>query len=144
MPLSYRLPEKGLTEIPVGMVPGTVSVVPLDGGVCGEAGSTSLYLYRGEGILEFTLPVMMEGFQVDSLKLSVSTDSGWFGEPKIALFDWQAETWVDLKGIVQGINLIPDASNLVSPSGVVKIRLTADEANQGCYYLALGLEGKSQ
>jgi hypothetical protein len=143
IPLSYGLPQDGRISLPVGMIPGMLAEAPREGGACGDMTVPAVYIYRGEALFEFTLPVEMSTIQIENLKLSIITDTSWFTSPTIELYDWQANQWLALEGVQQGANLIPNAANLVSPNGLVRIRMTQDEANNqgGCYYLAMGLEG---
>jgi hypothetical protein len=141
-PLEYNLPETGRVDLPVGSIPGSLSVTPSDGGTCGDPTATAVYIYTGEAIFDYNLPVNVQGFQVNSLKLGVWSDSGFFSPPVISIFNWLTQTWTPLNGVSQGINLIPDAANLVSPTGEIQISLSGEENSQGgCYYLELGMEG---
>ncbi len=56
MPLSYDLTDSGNVSIAVGMVPGSLVENPREGGTCGMAGTTSVYIARGEATFEFKVP----------------------------------------------------------------------------------------
>ena len=55
LPLEFDLPG-GDVLIPTGWIPGELVQTPTDGGTCGEPGTTSVYLNRGSGIFEFSIP----------------------------------------------------------------------------------------
>jgi len=140
-PLTYSLfNNSGTITLPPGLAPGRLTATPRDGGTCGAAGATAVYITHGEAIFEFILPAETNALQVKNLKLAVWTDSGFFASPSVELFNWQSNEWVKLGGVSQGVNLIPGAEPLVRTDGLVQVRLSSDGA-QSCYYLALGLEG---
>jgi hypothetical protein len=141
-PLAYRLPEEGRIDLPVGLIPGALAKSPLEGGSCGEPGSTAVYLFRGDAIFEFVVPAELRDSQVENLKLSLANDAGFFTAPEVALYNWQLDQWVVLDGFQQGVNFIPHARDLVRADGLIQLRLTAAENAQACYYVALGLEGQ--
>jgi len=127
MPLSYSLPEEGPIDLPPGFIPGMLAKNPQEGGACGEPGSTAVYLFRGEAVLEFTLPADLADAQVDHLKLSLASDTGTFNASEVALYNWQLDQWVVLDGYQQGVNLIPSAADLIREDGLVQVRLTAPQ-----------------
>lgn len=141
MPLTYSLfNTSGAITLPPGLIPGRLTVAPRDGGTCGAAGSTSVYISRGDATFEFNLPTEANAIQIQNLKLAVWTDSGFFNAPTVKLFNWESNEWTQLAGISQGVNLIPGAGSLVRSDGLVQVLLSSEGA-QSCYYLALGLEG---
>ncbi|MFM8321665.1 MAG: hypothetical protein ACKOC5_12195, partial [Chloroflexota bacterium] len=93
-----------------------------------------------EAIFDFTIPSGLRQVHVDNFKISLWTDSGVFTTPELAVFDWSTNGWLRLEGANQGVNVIPGQPGLVSPQGVVRVRIGAENA-QSCYYLGLGLEG---
>jgi len=141
VPLSYTFPEECTITLPAGLIPGELIENSQEGGACGPAGTAAVCLGRGEAVFEFTLPPEAADLQVENLKLSINTDSGFFSQPTIELYHWENETWLPLRGVSQGMNLIPGADQLVNPEGKVRVRLSAQNS-QGCYYLNLGLEGR--
>jgi hypothetical protein len=142
-PLNYHLPETGRIELPVGTIPGYLSVTPREGGICGDASSTAVYIHQGEAIFEFTLPVNSQKIQVDNLKLALWSDFEGFIPPNIAIYNWQAEKWFDARGMVPGVNLIQAAAQLVNHDGKILVKLSTENNFQGgCYYLGMGLEGE--
>lgn len=142
MPLTYRLPETGRIVLPIGSIPGSLTKAPREGGHCGEPGATAIYLNRGDAIFEFTLPSDAQDLQAENLKLALWSDASPFAAPEVTLRDWNAETWVSLKGLSQGVNLVPGASDLINSQGSIQVRLSStDNAPGNCFYVALGLVG---
>ncbi len=141
LPLAYRLPESGPISLPPGLIPGQMIESPREGGPCGATGATAVYINHGDAFFEFRLPDTLQNAQVDNLKLGLWTDSGMFTQPTLALYDWTNQQWLLLDGVNQGVNLVPTAQELLGPGGLVRVRLSADNA-QSCYYLGLGLEGR--
>jgi hypothetical protein len=43
---------------------------------------------------------------------------------------------------VIGVNVISDATAMVSDDGLVQVRMSAESNQGGCLYLELGLEGR--
>lgn len=143
LPLYYQLPVEGRLELPVGTIPGYLSVAPIEGGTCGDFSSTAVYIYRGEAIFEFTLPVEAQMVQVDNFKFALWSDSGVPEMPSVAMYNWQTQNWVSLEGISQGVNLIPSATQLANRDGKILVSLSTENNFQGgCYYLSMGLEGQ--
>ena len=138
--LTYSLPEDGQVSLPVGMIPGVLAQMPAEGGMCGDPSSPSVYLARGEAVFEFQTPQEFGRLQVEKLKLSAWSDSGWWQSPGTAVYDWQDESWRELQELSQGVNEIPQAQNLVSPDGRIRIRLSSENNMQGCFYLGLGMD----
>ncbi len=140
MPLSYDLADSGNVSIAVGMVPGSLVENPREGGTCGMAGTTSVYIARGEATFEFKVPPQFSDIEVENLKLSLLTDSGDFTSPKVELYNWDKSIWTALSGLNQGVSLIPEARKFLRTDGLIRVRLGAENA-QSCYYLALGMDG---
>jgi hypothetical protein len=99
-----------------------------------------VYISRGQAIMEFYLPPESASLTPESLKFGLWSDSGLFDPPSTEIYDWDSASWISLTGLNQGINLIPNGSNYIDTSGVIRIRLS-EENGQNCYYLGLGLEG---
>jgi hypothetical protein len=141
--LPYEIPQQGAIELPPGFIAGLVAEMPLSGGTCG-ASSTSIWMDKGEAVMEFILPVELSNIQLENLQLAIQTDSGWGNVPSIDLYEWQTETWKNLDQVAFGVNLIVEPDSLVSPEGLVRVRLTQEGANlQGgaCFFTGLGLKG---
>jgi len=142
-PLSYHMPEEGDISLPPGLIPGALVAMPIAGGPCGPNSGASIWLERGEAVFEFQAPEEVRDVQFEEIKLVIGTDGGgWWQPPDTAVYDWDSEMWVALSDPVIGINLIPDAANLVSQDGRVQVRLSSENNQGGCLYLELGLEGK--
>lgn len=139
---SYQMAEEDKISIPAGLINGTMTKYPEEGGTCGMPQSTSVYLYRGAAEFEFQLPLDMQAYDVDVLELSIGSDMGeWWTPFPTDLYDWNSDTWVQIKEPKTGINKIRNGDRFVSPEGVVRIRLSSEQASQGgCTYLGLGLE----
>ncbi len=141
--LPYQIPVEGEIDLPPGFIPGLVAEMPVSGGTCG-ASSTSIWMDKGEAVMEYILPVELSNIRLDNLQLALQTDSGWGNVPRIDLYDWQTETWKNLDNPAFGVNVIADPQNLVSQGGLVRVRLTQEGANlQGgaCFFTGLGLKG---
>lgn len=141
--VGYQIPSGAIT-LPIGLIPGALTELPSEGGGCGETGTTAVYIGRGQAGFEFYVPVEEQALQIDTLKISIMTDSGWWSAPEIEIYDWETDEWRRLNGVEQGTNLIPNAASMVSPNGVVKLHLISEGNSQGCFYLSLGLEGQRQ
>jgi hypothetical protein len=141
-PLSFHLPEEGDLSLPPGLFPGTLVGLPIEGGPCGP-NAASLWLGRGEAVFEFQVPDEARDVQVEEIKLVIGTDGGgWWQPPDTALYDWDAETWVAVSDPVLGMNVISDATTMVSENGLVQVRMSSESNQGGCLYLELGLEGR--
>jgi len=142
-PLSFHLPEEGDVSLPPGLIPGALVAMPIEGGPCGPNIGTSLWLGRGEAVFEFQIPEEVRDVQIEEIKLAIGTDGGgWWQLPNTAVYNWDSETWVALSDPVMGINVIPDAANLVGQDGQVQVRLSSESNQGGCLYLELGMEGR--
>ena len=139
--LSYSTTGNQIS-LPGGLIPGRIVTYPVDGGTCGDPNSTAIYLNRGETVFEFSLPNQFQNITIQNLKLSIWSDSNWIGAPAVAFFNWQTGAWVELNGVNQGVNLVPDAASMVNSSGSIQVRLWGKENAVACYFLGLGLEGQ--
>ncbi len=138
--LSFRLAEGQRASLPPGLIPGGVIQTPIEGGPCGPDGA-SVYLGRGEAVFEFQIPTAARHVRVDTLKLVIGSDGGWWQVPDTALYDWSAGDWLTLVEPILGVNVIPDPAGLINDDGQVQVRLSSEEGGGGCLYLDLGLEG---
>ena len=139
-PLAYGLPDDGPVSLPPGLIPGTVIEMPAEGGLCGPAGTTAIYIGRGQAILEFQMPALGE-MNVERLDLSLGNDGGWWQSPDLAVYDWSSMAWHEVEGAMPGINPVSPADNLLSADGRVRVRLAFPQGGGGCYYVELGLAG---
>ena len=140
-PISYHLSETGDISLPPGFIPGTVVEMPEAGGMCGP-NQSSIWLERGNAVFEFYAPEEIQDLQVDKLKLVIGTDGGgWWEPPDAAVYAWDTGAWLSIIDPLVGVNVIPDASGLVSEDGQIRIRLSSESNRGGCLHLAMGLEG---
>jgi hypothetical protein len=142
-PLTFRLAEGERFALPAGILPGTVVQMPVDGGYCGPMGSPAVYFNRGEAVFEYRMPEFTKGLQIENLIVYVGSDSGMSRAPATALYDWSTESWRDLTDAIGGPNSVRFEDGLVSRGGDVRVRLGSEDfIGGGCFYVALGLEGK--
>ncbi|MEJ2210886.1 MAG: hypothetical protein P8129_17865 [Anaerolineae bacterium] len=139
-PLAYRLPEEGPVTLPPGLIPGALVEMPVEGGLCGPAGATAIYVGRGQAVLEFQVPDLGQ-MDVERLDLSLGNDGGWWQSPDLAVYDWSSMAWRPVEGTMPGLNPISPAGNLLSADGRVRIRLAFAQGGGGCIYVDLGLAG---
>jgi hypothetical protein len=140
-PLAYRFRESGPIAVPPGLIPGLLTQMPREGGLCGEAGVAAVYIGRGDALFEFRLPEELQDVEVEELVLAIGSDGGWTEPPETALYSWEAEGWVTLEDPIVGRNIIHDPAALVSHGGLVRVRLSSTGRQGGCLFLDLGLEG---
>jgi len=139
-PLAYETPASGPVAIPVGLIPGKLVSAPQSGGSCGPYGTTTVFLSQGEAIFEFRVPKKMADINADLLKLGFWSDSGVLEPMAADLYDWVKQDWVELTGIIQGINIIQDPSAFISSEGTIQVRIQDGNLNS-CIYVSFGLEG---
>jgi hypothetical protein len=144
LPLAYRLPDHGPVSLPPGIIPGVLLQTPDQGGLCGPD-TTSVWIERGDALLEFQVPLGTQELQIEALNLSLATDGGvppGAVPPDVALYDWRTMTWRDLEDAAVGLHRIADPAGLVRADGLVRVKLSSDGNRQGgCFYVDLGLEG---
>lgn len=145
MPVDYQIlitGDSGQVIIPVGLIPGRVVEMPVDGGICGEIGMTTIYLNRGQAIFEYGLHDQLIEMIAVNITLHITTDGNWVSAPGIDLYDWSLRNWVAITGISQGSNIIQSPARFIDEKGLIRIQLSAPENFMGgCYYLSLGYEG---
>jgi hypothetical protein len=139
--LSYHVSEEKAISLPPGLIPGTLIEMPISGGPCGPQGQ-SVWLERGQAIFEFQLPQGVPDVQLDALKLAIGAEGGWQQLPDTAVYNWAAGRWVELNDPIMGVNVISNATGLVSDDSLVRVRLSSESNQGGCLSLELGLEGK--
>ncbi len=140
LPLNYNLPESGKIAIPPGLIPGELIEIPREGGSCGMPGTTAVYLVRGEAVFEFTLPPEAQNIRAQTLKINLNTDAGFFTPPGLEIYNWTDSSWMQVRGVGQGLNLAAVAPGLISDDGRIRLRLSGENL-QYCYFLDLGVEG---
>ncbi|HJW91835.1 MAG TPA: hypothetical protein VJ436_14465 [Anaerolineales bacterium] len=149
-PVEYHLSKSEQLYLPPGFLSG--SVVELhDAGYCGPMGMPAVYLGRQEVVFEFQVPQNLESLwgveptqvEIERLLLHIGTDGGWDQAPATAVFNWDTQDWKPLEGAVTGENRIEVFNGLMNADGKVRLRMSLDNfAGGGCFYLAMGLEGK--
>lgn len=138
--LPYRLPDSGAVSLPPGFVSGKLSQLPREGGQCGEPGITAVFIGSGEAEFEFQLPETVQALQVDELKLALRSDGGWWQPPQTFVYDWELESWTELQGLNQGVNIIENPASMISELGLFRLRLSNAGSFKGCYFVDLGLQ----
>ena len=148
--VGYRLGQGEGGAIPPGLIAGAVVQMPAEGGPCGPAGATAVYVARGEAVWEFRLPSEL-GVEAGKLVVEVGSEGGWeaapgtaaqgTAAPEMAVYDWEAGDWVPVAEAVLGRNVVEGVGGLVSAEGRVRVRLRPDGGRGGCYDVGLGVEG---
>jgi hypothetical protein len=140
--LGFNMTGSGFVSLPPGMVPGSVSKMPREGGTCGPiTGSPSVHMSRGEAEFQFQIPVDPAEFAVDDIKLSLWRDTGnQWGMPQISVYDWTSESWTTIQEPIQGTNVIQNAAPYVDANGTVLVRITSETDTFGCIYVDMGVE----
>jgi hypothetical protein len=141
-PLDYRLSDSGKISIPAGFVESRVIEMPTEGGPCGPDGTPAVYIGRGSAVFEYELPAVLQDVRLDRLVLSLRSEGGWQEAPAMALYDWDAQEWVEVDDPTFGDNPIAETDLYVGADGLVRVRLTVADARQGsCYVVGVGFEG---
>ncbi len=109
--LNYRFASSGQVSLPVGMIPGTLTVMPRDGGSCGYNGTASVNMSVGEAEFEFQVPPEVLQNEIQNLKVNLWRDnaSNW-SLPEMSIWDWNAEQWTVIQDPILGINVIQSPS----------------------------------
>ena len=150
--LPFQLPEGQDLALPAGLLGGTLLEMPVEGGQCGQPGTTAVWIGRGQAVFQFQLPPALQDLQIQELQLFLGTDSGLVVPPAVALYNWRQGAWTELSKHTMGLNLIPEAEQLVSPGGgaagveggMVRVRLSLEQGQSGCYYTELGFSGQRE
>jgi hypothetical protein len=142
--LPIDLSETSEIHLPPGMLPGLIAEMPFSAGSCGPD-TTSIWLEKGEAVLEFVLFPSFMDLDIEALELSFQADTGWAGLPNLAIYNWETETWNSLANLAIGTNTIPNPDENISPEGLVRFQLetnTQEGRGGGCYFFGLGLKGQ--
>jgi hypothetical protein len=148
--LPFRLMDGQAASLPPGLLGGTLLEMPVEGGQCGQPGTTAVWIGRGQAVFQFQLPDDLPAFRVQELELFLGTDSGIMVPPAVSIYNWEQGTWTELSNHTMGINRIPAAEALVSPAGLpsgvaagtVRVQLSLEGMQGGCYYVELGFKGE--
>jgi hypothetical protein len=144
-PLTYSLAQEDTIAVPPGFVTGQISRMPLEGGRCGPPGTAAVYVGNGSAELEFRVPQEVLDVQIEEITLFVRSDGGWQQPDKLALYDWDEETWMELDEAVLGDNIITEPAGLVRGDGLLRARLFVTSGERGgCFYVGLGFRGTRQ
>jgi hypothetical protein len=140
---SFKLPESGPLNIPLGMVPGNLTANPKDGGMCGPMNMASVSMGMGEAEFEFYLPIDAKRHKVNELKLNFWRDTGnnW-DMPKLSFWNWEAAQWTQIKDPIMGTNIVKSPENYISESGVIRVKLVNDNNMYSCMFLDMGLSAE--
>ncbi|MBN1660221.1 MAG: hypothetical protein JXA93_17610 [Anaerolineae bacterium] len=143
-PLAYSLPEDGTISLPPGIIPGSVVQMPSEGGLCGPS-ANAVWLGRGEAVFEFSLPEELDGADIRSLSLAITSDGGRWDPPETAIYDWNRQEWRIVDGAILGVNTLSEPGALVGAGGLVRVRLSTGAGRvDGCFQVRLGLEAERQ
>jgi hypothetical protein len=140
--LPYDLSESDQVVILPGLIAGRTIEMPVDGGYCGNAGGTHVYIGRGQAVFEFHITEPYQNIDFHTINLFIGTEGGWSRIPDASIYDWEAEDWIAIEGTNAGVTDIPYADVYTDSKHSVRFRLsTTDAFSGGCYFVGLGLEG---
>lgn len=142
--LSFQIASADQVTLPVGLIPGTLVVTPLEGGTCGDPGSLAVYIYRGDAEIEFNIPSELLDLQISHLNLGIWSDGATSIAPLVAIYNFNQQGWSDLNDLVLGENLINNSAEYIDAYGLVRFRLSSTQESQGCFFLGLGLDGQKE
>lgn len=136
----------GAFTLPISLIDGELTKQPLNGGYCGGASSTYIYLDFGSAEFEFQVPASLQNTQIDNILLGFQEDiSQWSNvDPGIAvsIYDWDKARWSVFPDIQNGINSISGNGNYISPEGLIRVQVDKEAQNVGgCILVSVGLEG---
>jgi hypothetical protein len=140
--LELTLPEKGRVVLPPGMLTGRLVDAPRGMGSCGPNNSASIFLDDAEAAFEFQLPVQLQQFTVDTLKISVSHDNANAAYKGIAVYNWTEKKWVVMDKSQGETLTLHNAGPYIDMGGQVRLRVSAGSGNPACYFLDLGVEAE--
>lgn len=123
---------------------GTISarVVANDGSMCYGPGLASVTPDFDEAEVQFELPNSVKNLDPSLLALYVTSDGGWFSAPKLALYNFQEDVWVDLMEPALGRNEVQQPDAFLSDTGTIRLLVQNDEGNRGgCLFFDAALEG---
>ncbi|MGB0388705.1 MAG: hypothetical protein ACPGWR_28120 [Ardenticatenaceae bacterium] len=156
LPASRRQPNQLATtllyaEMPFTFTQGKITltrgiiksrVIENDGSYCYNPSVASVTPDFREAKIQFDLPANTAQIDPSLLTIYVDTDSGGFVSPKLSLYDYQNEQWVELKNTVLGRNKIEEPDNYLNPNGFFLMRVENENRNVGdCLIFNAALEG---
>jgi hypothetical protein len=138
--LAYRIGDLDELAIPLGMIPGKLTVSPVNGGACGNGDMTGVYIQQGSAEFTFQVPDLGE-YSLQELRLNLSIDGPPQNTPVIDLYQWADQAWATIKNPVIGVNLIAQPQNYLSSAGEIRVRISYGEFTGGfCSYIDLGFK----
>ncbi len=138
--LPYQISGLDEISIPIGMIPGTVTQSPVDGGICGNGDVTAVYMQHGSAEMTFQVPDL-SGYTTQELRLNLAIDGSPLSTPGVELYQWSDQAWTIIKDPVLGVNLIAQPKNYINSDGSIRLRLTMESGAGGyCSYIDLGLK----
>jgi hypothetical protein len=143
--LAYHFGESDELAIPIGMIPGTMTKNPVNGGACGNGEAIGVYMQQGSAEFTFQVPDLGE-YTPQELRLNLSVDTPLQNSTNVAkveLYQWVDEAWSAITDQVVGMNAIAQPQKYINAAGEVRVRLTMNENTGGfCSYLDLGLKAR--
>jgi hypothetical protein len=141
--LDYQFPDSGPILLPVGMIPGSLTKIPPNGGTCSSNEMVSVSMGAGEAEFQYQIPAELNQYKVTSLKLNLWRDNGSLVDmPAISLWDWTANQWTTIQSPILGVNIIKSPAAYIGENGLVHIQMKNESNTFSCYYLDLGLEAE--
>jgi hypothetical protein len=141
--IQVQFPQVGDINIPAGLIAGLVSEMPISSGSCGFE-ETSIWLEKGEAVMEFLLPPEFENVTIDQLQLLLQSDGGLSSPAALHFYNWKTESWQIIENTKLGINHISDPRYFISSDGLVRVKIiieNQDFRGGSCIYVGIGLDG---
>lgn len=127
--------------IPPGVIIPRLLESKNEASICGPGGRVYIGP-TGEATLEYLLPPELSSMTFTEMTLSIATMDLSDGLPTVALYDWEARTWVEQRGLRRGDNAIERPERFVNPSnGALRLRISG-EGSRGsdCVLYDLGVK----
>jgi hypothetical protein len=136
--------EAPLVTIPVGLISGSMTEAPANGGMCSSNNMLGVMIQSGSAVFDYQLPEL-NGYRLSELHLVLTRDGPQAGAPGIAFYDWNEKSWTVFKNLVMGANTIEQPHTFVDANHTVRVRITGDANPQGfCTFLGLGLKAEKE
>jgi hypothetical protein len=143
--IDYELPLEGEITFPPGILQGRI--VESDAGMCGPMSSVSMYFDRDmEGTVAYQLP-NPRLYDFSQIDLRLENDGGMGSTlPDVAVYDWQAQKYVNFPKVAFGTNTIKNPERFISENGDVQVHFqTAPEFQMGsCLFVEMGFKGEGK
>lgn len=135
----------GVTDeviIPTGMIAGSITQTPINGGVCGSNNLIGVVIQSGTAEFKYQLPDLTD-YRLTELRLFLTSDGPMTDLPGIALYNPERESWTELKNPAVGTNTILQPESYMDANHSIRIQMTGSPSLPGyCTYLALGLKAE--